>query len=396
MTARTPIAIVGAGPYGLGLAAHLRARGIEHRVFGQPMQSWATRMPKGMFLKSEGFASDLYEPARRHSLQRFCAENGLEYGEYNCPVPLDTFVDYGRTFQRNVVPHLESKSVAKLDRSPDGFAIELEDGEQLTADRVVIATGITYFRHIPPDLAHLPPEMLSHSADHYDLSHLKGRDVSVVGGGASALDLVAALRGVGAEVRLIARRPKLRWNTPVYRPGWKRWYPISGLGGGWQNRFYEYAPALFRKLPLEKRVEIVRTWLGPAGAYPVRETVEATPQLLGHTVSAARMNGSRVYLRVAGDDGVERDVPTEHVVAATGYKVDLRRLSFMDEKLRTAPQAVDQTPVLSPDFQSSVPGLYFIGMAAANAFGPVMRFLLGARYTARRLTRHFADGSARP
>jgi FAD-dependent urate hydroxylase len=54
------VVIVGAGPYGLSIAAHLRALGIGFRIFGDPMHTWREQMPEGMMLKSEGFASNIY------------------------------------------------------------------------------------------------------------------------------------------------------------------------------------------------------------------------------------------------------------------------------------------------------------------------------------------------
>lgn len=48
------------------------------------------------------------------------------------------------------------------------------------------------------------------------------------------------------------------------------------------------------------------------------------------------------------------------------------------------------SPVLSRHFESSVAGLYFVGLAAADSFGPMLRFAYGAKYTARRLARHLA------
>jgi cation diffusion facilitator CzcD-associated flavoprotein CzcO len=102
MTGPSNVAIIGAGPYGLSIAAHLRPRGIEFRIFGSPMQSWRTRMPADMFLKSEGFASSLYDPAGRFTLQRFCAEQGLRYAAIDVPVPLETFTHTGSPFSGSV------------------------------------------------------------------------------------------------------------------------------------------------------------------------------------------------------------------------------------------------------------------------------------------------------
>ena len=115
-TASSKVAIIGAGPYGLSIAAHLRANSIDFRIFGSPMHSWRMRMPAGMFLKSEGFASSLQDPAGRFTLERFCAERGVRYAAKNVPVSLETFTEYGLAFQHQIVPNLEEKAVVGLDR----------------------------------------------------------------------------------------------------------------------------------------------------------------------------------------------------------------------------------------------------------------------------------------
>jgi cation diffusion facilitator CzcD-associated flavoprotein CzcO len=104
------VAIIGAGPYGLSLAAHLRKRGVEHRIFGRPMQMWQERMPKGMCLKSDGFASSLYDPDDSFTLAHFCRETGLPYQHSGLPIPLETFLSYGLAFQQRLVPQLEESA----------------------------------------------------------------------------------------------------------------------------------------------------------------------------------------------------------------------------------------------------------------------------------------------
>src|SRR5579863_6516264 len=146
MFASTDVAIIGAGPYGLSTAAYLRAANIECRVVGHPMQTWQTQMPKGMCLKSEGFASNLCDPDGRLTLRRYCAEQGIEYADIGLPVRLDTFTAYGVAFQRRFVPHLEAKMLARLERDTAGFRLLLDDGTAFAARRVVLAVGITHFR----------------------------------------------------------------------------------------------------------------------------------------------------------------------------------------------------------------------------------------------------------
>src|SRR5580658_2632355 len=121
-------AIIGAGPYGLSIAPHLRSRGIPFRIFGRPMDSWLQHMPKGMMLKSDGFASDIYDPERAFTLRQFCAERGLRYADTGLPVHLDTFGAYGLAFRDRMVPELEDKLVTSVDRLPNGFQLQLEDG----------------------------------------------------------------------------------------------------------------------------------------------------------------------------------------------------------------------------------------------------------------------------
>lgn len=355
-------------------------------------------MPSGMFLKSEGFASNLYDPQSRYTLKRFCSENGVDYADSSDKGPavsLDTFVAYGLWFQRQLVPEVEDRAVVDVEQSPEGFILRLDNNDTVTASRVVVAVGSSYFSHVPKSLSHLPSDLLSHSSEHHDLSRFRGRDVTVLGAGASALDLMALLHDVGASVRLVARRTSLDWNRKIYRPIWRRWYPLSGLGGGdWRKRFCEYAPMLFLRLPVETKLRINRTLLPPAGGWPIRECVEQLPLLLGHVLEQAEPRDGRLHLRLIVPDGTNREVSTDHLIAATGYRVDLRRLIFLSEALRSHLRSIELSPILSANFESSVPSLYFVGMASVNSFGPVMRFALGARYTARRLAWHLAKSTS--
>jgi hypothetical protein len=358
------------------------------------MHSWRERMPAGMLLKSEGFASNLYDPMGDFTLKRFCTEMGLPYADIGIPVPLSNFVSYGLAFQRRVVPELEDDTVVGLSSSPDGFSLRLEKGKPAVARRVVMAVGLSYFRHVPQSLAHLPAELVSHSSDHRHFQRFRGQDVTVLGAGASALEVAAALRDCGAESRLVARRGSIQFN-PQAKAGRSLWqqvrYPVSGIGFGLRSRFYTDAPLLFHYLPERMRLRTVRTYLGPAGGHHIHERVIGrVPLMLGSTLQHARTCGSRLELRLLGPDGATRTLVTDHIIAATGYTVDLRRLTFLSETLRSQIRSVAHSPVLSANFRCSVPGLYFVGYSSANSFGPMMRFMFGAGYTAGRLSRHLA------
>src|SRR5271163_4616747 len=139
------VAIIGAGPYGLSIAAHLRARNVAFRIFGTPMSSWRNHMAAGTFLKSHGFASSLYDPASTFTLAHFCQEQGLPYSDVIDPVPIETFVAYGLEFQKRFVPNLEQTDITSVSRAPEGFALTTQTGEVVFASRVIVAAGITHF-----------------------------------------------------------------------------------------------------------------------------------------------------------------------------------------------------------------------------------------------------------
>jgi len=388
-------AIIGAGPYGLSIAAHFRKRGIPFRIFGRPMDTWFNHMPKGMMLKSDGFASNLYDPDSEYTLGHFCAEQGIEYGDTGIPVRLDTFNAYGLAFQLRMVPELEQKTVTGVERAPRGFRVLLEDGEIVAAERVILAVGITHFEHIPESLANLPSEFLSHSARHSDVTPWRGRSVVVIGGGASGLDMAGLLHEAGADVQLVGRQKALKFHTaPSGKPRslWQQIrHPKSGLGPGLRSRLFSDAPWAFRYLPESLRLEIVRKALGPSGGWFIRDKVTGkVPLHLGYNPEGAQVENGKVRLHLRSADGSTRDIVTEHLIAATGYKVDLDRLSFVSSEIRSQLKSVEGAPVLSSRFESSVPGLYFVGIAAANTFGPVMRFAFGAGFAAQRLTQTMA------
>ena len=393
------IIIIGAGPYGLSIAAHLRARGIAFRIFGKPMANWQHKMPRGMRLKSEGFASNLADPDDRYTLAAYCAHEGVPYADEGLPVSRESFIDYGRAFQLRFAPEVEDRLVVSLHRSRDGFAAQLEDGEIVAADKIVVAIGVSDFAYLPPVFAGLPGEVVSHAARHEDMAAFRGREVAVIGGGSSAIDVAALLHEAGAAVQLITRRAELPFHSP---PEFDRSLahrlraPMTGIGPGWRSFFYTRMPQLFHSLPPDLRMRIVSTWLGPAGGWYMRERVVGrVPCLHGYAPQSIDIAGGRVHLRLARVDGSQRAVSADHVIAATGYKVDVGAISFIDESLCARIAAVSGLPVLSRDFETSVPGLYLVGPAAAYSFGPMFRFVLGARYAARRMARHLAGGGLR-
>ncbi len=397
----TSLAIIGAGPYGLSLAAHLRDRNVDFRIFGNPMSLWTAHMPQGMQLKSEGDASNLYEPAGAFTLKAYCRERGIAYQDSAMPVDLDTFCQYGLEFQKRFVPQLEVRQVRRVSQSPSGFNLLLDDGQVVVAGRVVVAVGVGYFAHMPECLAGLPAEYCSHSGAHSDLSSFRGRDILVVGGGASAVDIAVLLHEAGASVRLMARAPALDIHQAPSgkpRPLWQQLrHPRTGIGNSLRSWLLVKAPLAFHHLPEPVRLRITRRHLGPAAGWFMRERLlSQVPTLLGCSLRSADLWEGRVHLTCHSATEGPMKVSADHIVAATGYRVEIQRMDFLDQSIRAELLAVEQTPILNWCFESSIPGLHFVGPAAANSFGPVMRFAYGAGFAARHLSAYLRSILSRP
>lgn len=393
-SAAVDVAIIGAGPYGLSLASYLRQRGVDYRIFGAPMHAWASMSP-GMFLKSFGFATSLKTPRPHFTLPEYCRERGLEDFE---PIEIATYAQYGKWVQQQLVPDVEETKVTDLRRRDDGFELRLETGETLRARRVVVATGLTYFERIPETYRLLSNDLASHTAQHGDFSRFTGMDVTVVGGGQSALQAAALLHEHGAQVRMVVRRGV--WfseRLPTHRSLRDRLlYPNTVVGPGRENWVLQHVPMALHYVPEERRVHFTRRHLGPFGAWWLRDRVEGKfPILENSSVVGASARDGKVVLRVQEREAADtREVVTDHVIAGTGYEVDVDRIPFMHPDLAAEVQRVERAPNLSRHFETSVRGLYFVGPAAAFSFGSLFRFVAGADYAVPLLARRLAWTSA--
>ncbi len=387
------VAIIGAGPYGLSLAAHLAGANADIRIFGKTLDTWRHHMPKDMLLKSDGCASNLSAPESASTLKDYCAGRDIAYADHGKPVPLALFADYASWFQQRCVPFVEEKTVTSVSRNGSGFTVELEPGERFAAKNVVMAVGITWFAHMHPALKGLPDWAASHSFDHRDVSQFKDRDVAVLGAGASAIDLAALLADEGANVQIVARNGTVRFhalpdsNEASLLRQIRR--PPTGIGPGWRSFFCANTPLLFHRMPESLRLRATRNHLGPAPGWFMRERVEGRiPMQLGTRVTGACAKGDHVELELADDAGKRGTANFDHVISATGYRPDLARLPFLSMALLGEIQTVENTPVLSDQFETSAPGFYVTGPAAANSFGPLMRFMVGAEFVAPRMAAH--------
>ena len=393
------VVIIGAGPYGLSVAAHLLDAGIDARVFGDPMAGWRHHMPKGMYLKSTFEASSLSAPKPGSSLADYCVATGTPVPDELHPVPIGMFIDYGDWFQKRCVRDVGRVEIRNVAVVPNGFRLSLEDGENVSARAVIVASGHLRYAYSPDELRAVadekvqPAALVSHVSQHSDFSRFSGRIVAVVGAGQSALESAALLREAGAEVHLLVRGRSILWGSPPddYRyPFAPIVKPSSPLGPGWSLFALSRVPELVAYLPPPTRLFLVRTVLGPSGAWWLRNRFEPRVNVaVGTMIEDARLSKGKLSLQLRTMSGVKSTLVVDHAIAATGYRIDIDALRFLDPVLRRDLVRTKGTsaPKLSHSFESSVPGLYFAGLSAAPTFGPLMRFVCGTDFTARTIRR---------
>jgi cation diffusion facilitator CzcD-associated flavoprotein CzcO len=373
--------VVGAGPYGLSAAAHLRERGLNVAVFGRTMEMWRDHMPSGMLLRSHWWATNLSDSRREYGVERFAKDARREKAY---PLPIDTFVEYGRWFQQRAVPDVDETYVASIERRDGVFALTLEDGREVESRAVVMATGLRHYAHRPEQYAGLPVGLVSHSSDHKDFTGFRGRDVVVIGRGQSAIEFAALLHEAGAAVQVVARRrivwlPPDRENTRSLLE--RIMAPSASVAPGWVNWVLDHMPYLFYRFPQDRKDAYNSIYHSGATDWLRARVIDKVTLREERTVAKLEMVNGAVAATIS--DGAT--VRADHILLATGYRVDIDRLTMIHPSLRAAIKADRAIPILSHWFESSVPGLYFVGFTAVRAFGPLFRFVAGCGAAARRV-----------
>jgi FAD-dependent urate hydroxylase len=378
--------VIGAGPYGLSVAAHLAHAGVDVKVFGEPMAFWRHNMPAGMLLRSPWRATHLSDPDGALTLDAYAAAHRVDSGKL---LPLTQFVAYGEWFWRHALADIDRRAVRLIDAKSDGFRLTLEDGEVLQANRVVVATGLRNQEFRPAAFRDLPPGRVSHSSEHTDLTKWRGQRVAVIGRGQSACESAALLAEAGSAVEIVSRGdihwlgigPKsiatepmtLRLRKMLRAPSEVGPFPLSWL---------VEAPGLVRHLPATVREAFTQRCLKAGAAGWLRPRFSSVIGTPGTTIKAARATAGGIALDL--DDGTRT---FDHVLLGTGYRVDIARLGILSPELLQKIVRTSGSPLLGAGFESSVPNLHFVGSYAVKSFGPLLRFIAGAPFAARAVAR---------
>jgi len=395
------VVIVGAGPYGLSAAAHLRpVKGLEVRLFGEPMAFWERHMPEGMVLRSPWVGSHIADPERRWTLDAYAAVNGKRpwvqvpstitdediVQDLRKAISVEHFIQYAHWFQQQAGLQADRRKVLQIEMAPAGYQLTLEDGETVCARRVVVAAGVEPFANKPKLFEGFPPSRVSHTSQHHDLGKFRDKQVVVIGGGQSALESAALMHEAGAAVEVLVREPIVRW---LHQRPWTHKWPVEPLlyappdVGPAMVSHLTARPNWFRRLPRRWQDRLRPRSIRPAGARWLKPRLGGVPIQTGQHVVSAALLGERIHMKLG--DGTERRV--DHVLLGTGYRVDIARYTFLSPKLLASVRRTDGYPQLNAGFEASVPGLHFLGAPAAWSFGPLMWFVAGAEFASRALVR---------
>jgi len=373
VTANVELLIIGAGPFGLSLAAQAAHDQVDHLVLGTPMGYWESNMPDGMYLRSE---CDWHlDPLDVDTIDAYLASQQLTPADV-LPLSLPFYLGYARWFQQQKRIAPLDVRVERLDKRDGQLVAQLDDGQQISAKNVVLALGFEYFRHVPDDLlALLPPERYSHTCDAVDLRPFREQRVLIVGGRQSAFEWAALLLEQGASSVHLSHRHA----SPAYQVADWTWVnaPVAAMIDD---------PGWFRGLPeIEREAVIQRMW--GEGRLKVEPWLQSRLASDAVTISprtqladCTELPSGELSVRL--DDGQSFSV--DHIILATGYKVQLERIPLLAlGNLLPEIETRNGFPALDTHFQTSVPGLYVTSMAASQDFGPFFGFTGAVRTSAR-------------
>ena len=377
MNLKTDLLIIGAGPFGLSIAAYAKYLDIDFRIVGKSMEFWKNNMPEGMYLRS---GVDWHiDPCEIHTFIDFLNSREINQHTTNNPLPLKLYLDYTEWFRLSKGIEPMDSYVTKLDYKEGKlypFIALLEDGTVIKSKGIVIATGFRYFRYLPEELSSLiPEEKYSHTCELVDFKRFESKDCVILGGRQSAFEWASLIRKEGANRIYIIHRHK----TPEFTESdWSWVNPLI-------NKMIEDPDYYLKLSQSDKKAINDRFW--QEGRLKLEPWLTGTlyddriviyPESNISSVAMDKNNRIRVQL----DN--HKELTADYFIFATGYKVDINRLPFLasGDVLRKI-HTHNGYPKLGSGLQCSLPGLYFTSLPATQDYGAFFGFTVSCVASAK-------------
>lgn len=370
----TDVLIIGAGPFGICLAAHVQQLGLEYLMVGKPMEFWKKNMPAGMYLRS---ACDWHlDVSGVYTIERYLEEQGLKPADVE-PLSLDFYLAYVQWFLEQTQLKNLPEYVQQLSRDEGGdFIARLEDGTQIRAKQVAMAIGFKYFVNLPADLLALLPEgRYAHTCDFVDLQQMRDKACLILGGRQSAFEWAALLAEAGARDIHLA----YRHDTPAFVEADWSWVNkiIDGMADnpGWYRNLSEAEKKeVGHRLWAEGRLKL-EPWLKNR---ITMDHVHLWPNT--QVASSAILPDGTLELQLDSS----RQIRVDQIILATGYKAAIENVPFLKTgNLLSQLEVENGFPRLDETFQSNIPGLFITSLPAGQDFGPFFGFTVAVRLSAK-------------
>ncbi|WFD28136.1 hypothetical protein MNAN1_003142 [Malassezia nana] len=359
------VLVIGGGQAGLGVAFALKRERIDRVAVvdagDDPMRvgPWnryarmhTLRSPKSM----KGIELDV---PSLHIQRWFEACYGEEAWAKTDLVPRLDWNDYLVFYRWVTQIEVHHKSLVTAVRRPetdDGpFAIDVRAttqgglGQIIYARRVVFALGLIGGggAYTPDIIRALPRSKWFHTEEEFDVCQFQGRRIAVLGGGASGFDNAGtALEAGAAEATVFMRRSTVPSNNPL------RWMEFPGM----QEHFFDLSD--------EQKVEF-SLFNGGLPQPPTQHTIWRCFSYPSFQLRRSEewvkvdMVGDKLEIHTIDAHGTPHTYHVDAIIAATGYKVDLKlrpeMQAFFDDILTwgEAYPASANTPVANNPYLGS-------------------------------------------
>ncbi|MHB8697712.1 MAG: NAD(P)-binding domain-containing protein [Sulfuricaulis sp.] len=349
------LAIIGAGPTGMSVAAHAKTYGLDYVILGEPWAFWHRHMIP-LPLRSPAATTNIDTPRRGCQFLDFARLMKLPEAKR---IAFHEFIAYATWFAAQHELRPIQLAVQTVHRDDDCWLIRTQGGV-VRARHVVVAVGLNGMQRMPEEAAR-HPRLYTTVSEIKCFEELRGKRVAIVGAGQSAAEAALALAAAGAQTQLVVRGERVVFRS-LHSPGaflFKFLFKRT-------DRFISWLPARLQTILLRF---LTKGTIEPT----LRDELDrAGVQIHTRSRIVPAVRGGENFLEMRSPGG--KPVPVDYAVLGTGYTFDVRRIPFLSD---VSVKHVDGIPRLNRYAESSAPRLYFCGIATLRLIGPQAQFIFG-------------------